>query len=244
MLPTPSARLTVEFFGKPTRQLARNLLGTTLVRRADRGLLLRAIIVEVEAYLAQGDLASHSHRGPGRSNASMFEDCGTLYVYPIHSRHCMNVVSESVDVGAAILIRAAEPLSGLKRMWKSRFKQSPRNACDPFSTNRATDRESASSMLHWREAAKLTRGPGRVCEAFSVDRRLDGLNLLTSDELWLEAPPACVRRRRCRISRSSRIGISKAQDLQLRWFFDGHRFVSGKAADHDTPKHWSFFHDE
>lgn len=214
-------RLQAEFFHRPTRVVARDLLGTTLARRLENGQVLRGIVVEVEAYLAQGDAASHSHRGPGKKNASMYLQPGTLYVYPIHARHCLNVVTEPPGKGAAVLIRALEPLEGQLHMARLRSLQ-------PI------------EAVGHRERPSLTQGPARLCQALDVDRSLDGLDLTRSRQMWFE--PACqaVTEKPWKIKASPRIGISQAQQMKLRWFIDGNRFVSGQSRDHSRGRTQSF----
>ena len=125
--------------------VARELLGKVLLRKL-RGQWLGGRIVETEAYLAAGDPASHSAAGKKRSNAAMFGPPGTLYVYPIHARFCMNAVTEKEGTGSAILIRAIEPIWGMERMHEHRGTDDPR---------------------------RLTRGPAMLCQALQVDRALD-----------------------------------------------------------------------
>ncbi len=108
-------RLSHEFYQHTTEIVAQSLLGKVLVR-ADGADRTSGIIVEVEAYLAAGDEASHSFRGKGKKNASMFRRAGILYVYPIHAKHCLNVVTETEGIGAAVLIRAVQPLEGIETM--------------------------------------------------------------------------------------------------------------------------------
>ncbi len=213
-------RLAESFYRLPTTELAKNLLGKVIVRRLRSGNELRGIIVEVEAYLAKGDPASHSHAGPGKKNASMFLGPGTLYVYPIHSRHCLNIVSEPTGQGAAVLVRALEPIAGVESMRQLRSLP-----------------EKAAGI---QAMARLTRGPGRLCEALGVDRRLDGLDLINSRCFWLEEPPKFIEDMAWQPRQSCRIGLSKAQSRQLRWFVDGNYFVSGCARDHSAGRHWSF----
>jgi DNA-3-methyladenine glycosylase len=200
---SPNPRLSRSFFDQPTETVARELLGKALIRRI-AGQLLGGLIVETEAYLSSRDPASHSTRGPTRSNAAMFDRYGTLYVYPIHAKHCMNVVTGQVGEGSAVLIRAIEPVWGLETMMEHR------------------------GMDHVRQ---LTRGPARLCQALQIDRRYDRVDLLTSDEVWFSHG--------CTIGSdiivTSRIGISAARDLPLRFFIDGNWFVSGRAREHRTP---------
>lgn len=179
-----------------TTELARFLLGTILVREESRG-LLAARIVETEAYLPEIDSASHAFGGPTARNRSMFLRRGHAYIYLIYGRyHCLNVTSESEDVGAAVLIRAAEPLEGVGIMRR----------------RRGTER-----------LADLLRGPGRLAQAFGLDRRQDGIDLCSSaSPLRLAAgtpPPS--------IGESVRIGLNREVDRVLRFFECGNPFVSG-----------------
>ena len=210
-------RLTQDFYEQPTTELARNLLGKVIVRQLDDGQTLAGIVVEVEAYLPVDDPASHSFRGPGRKNASMFEPAGTLYVYPIHAKFCLNVVSDAKGQGAAVLIRAVQPIAGLGSMRELR------------------------GLINLNESlTRLTAGPARLCQALSVDRTLDGENLLSSSRLWFETEPPVVSAQSWTVRASPRIGISQAAEKPLRWFIDGHQFVSGCARDHSRRRDWCF----
>ena len=113
--PSNQDRLPRSFYDRSPATVARELLGKALLRRLD-GQWLGGWIVETEAYLSDGDLASHSARGRTRGNAAMFGPPGTLYVYPIHAKYCMNAVTESDGTGSAVLIRAMEPVWGIDRM--------------------------------------------------------------------------------------------------------------------------------
>ncbi len=111
-----SSKLKGCFYEGAPRQVAKRLLGKLLVRQLADGTRLSGIVVEVEAYLSRNDPACHAHIGLRKRNASMFAAPGTLYVYSIHRRHCLNVVTEAIGCGSAILIRALEPLEGLTYM--------------------------------------------------------------------------------------------------------------------------------
>ncbi len=107
--------------------------------------------MEVEAY-REDDPASHSHRGRTARNATMFGPPGHLYVYFTYGmHHCANVVTGAVGDGQAVLLRAAVPVAGLDELWARR----------PGA----------------RRELDLTNGPGKLCQAFGLDRRFDGLDL-------------------------------------------------------------------
>jgi DNA-3-methyladenine glycosylase len=134
------------------------LIGKILVRTVASGELL-VRIVETEAY-PPNDPASHAFRGETARNRSMFLERGFSYVYFIYgTSHCFNVASESHGVGAAVLVRAAEPLTGRAEIARRRGGDSGRD---------------------------LLRGPGRLCAGLGIDRALDGIDLCEgSGALWL-----------------------------------------------------------
>ena len=111
----PSKVLMHDFYVRSSPTVARELIGKLLVRTLDRR-RLTGRIVETEAYLAEGDPACHAARGKTKSNAAMFGPPGRAYVYPIHSRHCFNVVTGADGTGTAVLIRAIEPIDGINLM--------------------------------------------------------------------------------------------------------------------------------
>ncbi len=193
MIPLPRS-----FYSREPALVARELLGTLLLRRSKEG-LTGGRIVETEAYLAEGDSSSHSHRGPTKRNASMFGPAGHAYVYTIHAKWCVNVVTEDVGRGSAVLIRAIEPLFGLPVMQQRRGRE---------------------------KLLELARGPARLCQALDIDRRLDGWDLTLGKELWIS--DAAEDRLEEPIVTSSRVGISSATELMLRFFYEGNSFVSGR----------------
>lgn len=206
------ARLPPTFYDGDTLSIAQSLLGKLFVRRL-HGQRVSGIIVEVEAYLGLADSASHAFRGPNRRNAAMFLPAGTIYVYSIHAKYCLNVVTQTAGIGEAVLVRALEPWEGLNYMRKHRGRDTPRDLCS---------------------------GPGRLCQALAVGTECDKLNLIESQEVWLEEPPAEVNAQPWSVTSSSRIGISSSQSALYRYFIDGHQCVSGLARLHQQRRSWSF----
>ena len=106
--------LDESFFQQPAADLARAMLGTIMVRRIG-GVVRRARLVEIEAYVGTHDLACHASKGRTKRTAVMFGPAGRAYVYFIYGMHQMlNIVSAPPKEGdaAAVLLRAAEPLDG------------------------------------------------------------------------------------------------------------------------------------
>lgn len=151
-------RLSRSFFENETPTVARQLLGKSLVRMigAER---LSGMIVEVEAYRGSDDPASHAYRGKTARNEVMFGAAGHSYVYFTYGAHyCLNVTTEAVGNPGAVLIRALEPIRGIKLMMK----------------NRGID-----------DVTNITNGPGKLTQALKIDGSLNGEDLVTSKVLYL-----------------------------------------------------------
>jgi DNA-3-methyladenine glycosylase len=143
-----------------TAALARFLIGATLVRETERG-RMAGRIVETEAYLP-GDAASHAYRGPSPRNASMFLERGHAYVYIAYGVWpALNVSSETSGIGAGVLLRALEPITGV----------------DVMRQNRGSEK-----------LVDLARGPGRLATALAVGTELNGIDLCLPGPLFLAAP--------------------------------------------------------
>jgi DNA-3-methyladenine glycosylase len=179
-------RMQRAFFGTDAVTLAPLLLNKVLVNGDCAGR-----IVEVEAYTGADDPASHAFRGQTKRNTVMFGPPGHLYVYFTYGMHyCCNVVCNDQGTASAVLIRALEPLAGQDLMRNRRVRAK-------------TERD-------------LTNGPAKICEAFGIDRDLDGADLVKktsgigvfSDGMEPPVDPAI----------GPRIGIREGKDLPWRYW--------------------------
>lgn len=144
-----------DFLAAPASEVAPRLLGCILGREID-GQIIHVRIVETEAY-DQTDVASHSYKGKTQRTEVMFGPAGHLYVYFTYGMHyCCNIVVGEEGYGAAVLIRAVEPLEGIEVIEQRRGKS-------------GTD---------------ATNGPAKLCQALGIDKRMNGYNL-SGDSLKL-----------------------------------------------------------
>ena len=153
------AVLSLDFYRREVREVARDLLGMHLVTLL-RGKRTAGLIVETEAYLPQGDSACHGSKKRTPRTEVMFAAGGVAYVYPIHARVCFNVVTGETDQPAAVLIRAIEPTEGIEWMQRRRQRE---------------------------KLTELARGPGRLCQALGIDRAINGWDLSRGERIWIES---------------------------------------------------------
>lgn len=192
-------KLPRDFYLQDTVTVARALLGCVLWRKIGRE-LLAARIVETEAYLGANDPASHARRGlRSARNESMYLEGGHAYVYFTYGMHwCMNVVTQESDIAEAVLLRGAEPVDGIASMRRRRPKA--------------------------KRDFDLMNGPGKLCAALDIDRRLDG-EPLDGNRLYITERDLDIHE----IGVSPRIGVEGAGDAAhwpLRFFVRGNRYVS------------------
>jgi DNA-3-methyladenine glycosylase len=198
MHPPLPIKLPRSFYSRPSLHVANDLLGKVLIRRIGRR-KLAGRIVETEAYVGPHDLACHASKGHTPRTAVMFGPPGFAYVYMIYGFYfCLNVVTEPEGYPAAVLIRAVEPLESVDLMRKLR-------------SNPVRDTNIAS-------------GPGKLCMAMSIDKELNGADLLGTT-IWIEdrnIDPGPILT-------SPRVGVDYAgeyRDKPWRFFVDGSAHVS------------------
>lgn len=193
------------FFSVDCETLANRLLGCTLARKLPTGVVCRAKIVETEAYLGGEDKAAHSYNGKKTErNTAMFMQPGTAYVYSIYGMHCCFNISSDGE-GAAVLIRALEPLVAV------------------------------ASMRERRKAAKKDRdlcsGPAKLCQAMEIDKSYNRADLVSCDTLWVEPRCEATPLSDADVVESARIGVDYAEEWArkpLRFYIKGNPCVSKK----------------
>ena len=166
---------------------------------------MSGVIVETEAYLGLNDPACHSSHGKvTRRTETFYLDGGHSYVYLIYGmHHCFNIVTGTVKKPEAVLIRAVEPLDGVKKMRLARSKVK-RDIVD-------TD---------------LCNGPGKLCQAMQITCKQNGLNLL-DNQIFIEKTLPKISA--TSIRSGPRVGIGyagEAVNWPLRFSIDGNPFVS------------------
>lgn len=196
-------KLIKSFYRRELLDVARDLLGKILVK-AGSDKILAGKIVEVEAYHGDSDEAAHSYGGITKRNEIMFEAGGYLYVYFTYgAHHCCNIVTGKKGQGTAVLIRAVEPVEGIDSMIRNRFGRRLKND---------------------KEIFNLTSGPGKVCQAFSIDRSHSGTDL-TGNKIFILNGEKIKSKD---IGVSKRIGITRSVDLPWRFFIKYNSYLSRK----------------
>jgi DNA-3-methyladenine glycosylase len=185
LLPLPRA-----FYARPVLTVARECIGKLLVHRTREAELVGRI-VEVEAYRGPEDRAAHSYGGRRTARTEvMFGPPGYAYIFFVYGMHYQfNIVTTGEGDPHAVLVRAVEPVRGIENM-AARRKMPP-------------------------ESRELTSGPGKLCQAFGIDKSDYGADLCGS-RLFLAHGP------RGKTQRSARIGVQYAADwAEKPWrFFD------------------------
>lgn len=179
------------FYDRPVLEVARDLIGCVVSHGECTG-----VIVEAEAY-HDSEPACHAFVGLTPRTATLFGPPGRAYVYRSYGVHALlNAVCEPEGVGAAVLVRALEPLDGIEAMQLRRGMADLRGLCS---------------------------GPGKLTQALGIGLHHNGTDLSQGPVTisprpagWEEVPIAADRR----------IGITKAVELPWRFCAQGSRFLS------------------
>ncbi len=201
--------LEKSFYSQGALELAKNLLGKTLVRKID-GRVLKGKIVETEAYIGEIDKASHAYNGRRTERTEpLFHEGGIVYVYFIYGLYyCFNVISGEKDKGEGVLIRAVEPLNEFDYISQKRFNK---DFDELTSAKRKT----------------LTNGPSKLCMAYSIDKRYNYKKLYEKGDFYIEYSDE----ENFEIVETTRIGIDYAEeavDFPWRFYIKGNPYISAK----------------
>lgn len=179
------------FFARPVLEVARDLVGCVVTHGDTAG-----VIVETEAY-HDSEPASHAFVGVTPRTRTLFGPPGRAYVYFSYGVHSLlNAVCEPAGVGAAVLIRALEPVDGIDHMRERRGVDTVRQLCS---------------------------GPGKLTQALGIGLELNDTDLLRGPVVFSDRPRQW---RDVAVNVDVRIGITKAADLPWRFVAAGNRFVS------------------
>jgi DNA-3-methyladenine glycosylase len=183
--------LPAAFYRRPVLEVARDLVGCTVTHGETSG-----VIVETEAY-HHSEPACHAYVGLTARTSTLFGPPGIAYVYRSYGIHALlNAVCESEDVGAAVLIRALEPLDGIGLMRERRGVDRPDELCS---------------------------GPGKLTQALGIGVDLNGTSLVRGP-IAIGARPAAEPEPV--VTAGTRIGITRAAELPWRFCALGSRHVS------------------
>ena len=179
------------FYDRPVVAVAADLIGCVLAHDGCSG-----VIVETEAY-HDSEAACHAYVGLTARTSTLFAPAGIAYVYRSYGIHALiNAVCEPEDVGAAVLIRALEPLTGMDAMRARRGLQSERDLCS---------------------------GPGKLTQALGIDLQHNGTDLDAGPVVIGPRPQSWAG---VEIVSDRRIGISRAVELPWRFCVAGSRYLS------------------
>jgi DNA-3-methyladenine glycosylase len=178
-----TAALDIAFYDRPVVEVARDLVGCVVAHGDTAG-----VIVEAEAY-HYSEPACHAYVGLTPRTSTLFGAPGVAYVYRSYGIHaCLNAVCEPAGVGAAVLIRALEPLSGIETMRARRGVARDDDLCS---------------------------GPGKLTQALGIGLDRNGTSLLGDGPIRFEPPP--VGRSPFEVLAGPRVGITKATGLPWRF---------------------------
>jgi DNA-3-methyladenine glycosylase len=179
------------FFARPVLSVARDLVGCKVRHAGTAG-----VIVETEAY-HHSEPACHAYVGLTSRTSTLFGPPAVAYVYRSYGIHAMlNAVCEPDGAGAAVLIRALEPVEGVELMRARREVERLEDLCS---------------------------GPGKLCQALGIGLDLNATSLLDGP-IRIEPPPAGAAAPQ--VAAGRRIGITKAAELPWRFCACGNRHVS------------------
>lgn len=187
------------FTGRPTPEIAQDLLGK-LVKYTVNGTSLGGYIVETEAYLGEGDSASHAFNGRRTGySESLYGQPGNIYLYQIRGHYCFDIVVQDAEEPQGVLLRGIEPALNVDQMIANRHMS----------------------------GVNVTNGPGKLVQALGIhSRELDGQPMetspLTVDLTNFKVPREIITGARVGVNVKGKNGLSP-----YRFYVKGNPYVSG-----------------
>ncbi|HKL75777.1 MAG TPA: DNA-3-methyladenine glycosylase [Halanaerobiales bacterium] len=193
--------LSENFFKEDAITVAKELIGKKLIRKIDNK-IIETKIVETEAYMGPEDKASHAYGNKKtKRTVTMFKRGGIAYIYLIYGMYyCFNIVTANEGKPEAVLIRAVEPLSELEIIKSNRDIKSEKKE-------------------------DLTNGPGKLCQALQINKKLNGINLTANEHLYIKED----EENNFEIGTGKRINIDYAEEYKdklWRFYLKGSSFLS------------------
>lgn len=177
-------RLKKGFLARGAEEVARDLLGKVIVRKFQNGRIIRATIVETEAYIGEHDLASHARRGRTKRTDVMYGEAGMIYMFFTYGVHWMlNIVTSKKGDPQAVLVRGVRVVNTLP-----------------------------SEEGGVREEDKDISGPGKLTKYLELDESFYNEDITTSKELWVELPTPKASVAKEDVVVTPRIGIDYAKE--------------------------------
>jgi len=189
--------ITQNFYNRDPSIVARELLGKLLIRVMNSK-MLGGMIVETEAYYGVNDPASRAYKGrKGKISSIMYEEGGVALIYMVHGNWLFNIITGPKGHPSGVLIRAIEPLIGIKYMLENRGI---------------------------KDINQLTNGPGKLCKALNITGTLNRVKVYSEDSpirvyMYKDISDEYI-------GRSHRIGVREDLPEPLRFFIKNNRFVS------------------
>ena len=198
------------FTGRPTIKIAQDLLGKMVKYHGPAG-TVGGYIVEVEAYLGEGDSASHAFNGRRTGySESLYGQPGNIYLYQIRGHYCFDIVVQDEEEPQGILLRGMEPAINVAEMTKNRQMT----------------------------GVNISNGPGKLVQALGIhSRKLAGqpmeTSALTVDLENYRVPQEVVTTARIGVNLQGENGLSPN-----RFFVKGNPYVSNmRKRDRDLDHH-------
>lgn len=176
-----------QFFNRSPILVVQDILGKILIRNF-QGNILSGRIIEVEAYLHESDEAAHSYVGRKKRNSILWQEPGYIYMHSMHGWDCIDITCEDKDIPSSILVRGLHPIDGINIMMNNRNTDNQSNLCD---------------------------GPGKLCKSLAIDKSFYGMPIFENPSLYILDDGFIVNKDR--IINTKRIGVTKSQDLNLRF---------------------------